>query len=149
MKFDRVLVIANETTAGRKLHRQITEMCSETAKVMVVAPALSSRLKYVFSDVDGPREQARARLDDSLEALAAAGIRAEGEVGDANPVTAFQDAVAVFEPDAVVVSTHPEGRSNWLENGVVERIREHTSLPVAHVVVDLAAQEAEQRAVAG
>lgn len=138
MKFERILVIANETIAGADLHTQIAQMAEDGGQVVVVAPALSSRLKYAFSDVDGPREEAQGRLDDSLALLAKAGIRAQGEVGDANPVRAFEDAMAVHEPDAVIVSTHPEGRSNWLENGVVEKIRDRTELPVTHVVVDSA-----------
>ncbi|MGB1584092.1 MAG: hypothetical protein ACPHCI_09940 [Solirubrobacterales bacterium] len=145
MKFDRILVIANETIAGKPLHRQISEMASDRAEVMVVAPALSSRLKYAFSDVDGPREEARGRLDESLALMAESGIRATGEVGDANPTLAFEDASAVFNPDAVIVSTHPEGRSNWLENGVVQQIRERTQIPVTHVVVDLDAVEHSPR----
>lgn len=137
MKFDRILVIANETIAGADLHRRIADMANDGAEVTVVAPALSSRLKYAFSDVDGPREAAQQRLDSSLALMAKSGINASGEVGDANPVRAFEDAVALFEPEAVVVSTHPQGRSNWLEADVVEKIRGRTDLPVTHVVVDL------------
>jgi hypothetical protein len=37
----------------------------------------------------------------------------------------------------VIISTHPVGRSNWLERGVVERARERFEIPVIHVVVDL------------
>jgi hypothetical protein len=141
--YSRVLVIANETIAGSGLHRQIADMTGEGSEVMVVAPALSSRLKYVFSDVDGPRAEAQKRLDRSLELMSQSGIRANGEVGDVSPVRAFEDAVAVFEPDAVIVSTHPEGRSNWLEDGVVDKIRDRTAVPVTHVVVDLTVEDAE------
>lgn len=143
MKFDRILVIANETIAGADLHHQIADMANDGAAVRVVAPALSSRLKYAFSDVDGPREEARQRLESSLALLEKGGVSATGDVGDANPVRAFEDAVALFEPEAVVVSTHPEGRSNWLESGVVEKIRDRTELPVTHVVVDLEVAQAE------
>jgi hypothetical protein len=142
--YTRVLVLANETISGKRLHRQIAEMTGENSEVMVVAPALSSRLKYVFSDVDGPRAEAQKRLDRSLELLAKSGISAKGEIGDASPVRAFEDAVALFEPDAVVVSTHPEGRSNWLEDGIVEKIRGRTGVPVTHVVVDLTVEDAEE-----
>jgi len=144
-KYSRVLVVANETIAGESLHRQINEMTAEDGEVLVVAPALSSRLEYVFSDVDKPREHAQARLDRSLELMAADGVTAKGLVGDANPVRALEDALAIFDADAVLVSTHPEGRSHWLERGVVEKFRAHTSLPVIHVVVDIPAEEAERK----
>lgn len=143
MAYKRLLVIANETIAGEGLHQKIREMVAEGGRVIIVAPALSSRLKYVFSDVDEPREEAHERLDSSIKLLHASGIEAEGEVGDANPVRCFEDSVAIFEPDAVLVSTHPEGRSHWLERGEVEKIRAKTDLPVEHVEVDLAAQLAE------
>jgi hypothetical protein len=137
MAFEKLLVIANETIAGENLHRHIRELTGPDGRVIIVAPALSSRLKYVFSDVDKPREAAQVRLDESVELLRQSGLNVEGEVGDASPVRAFEDAVAIYEPDGVLVSTHPEGRSNWLENGVVDKIRSHTELPVEHVVVDV------------
>ena len=147
-RYQRLLVIANETIAGRALHQKIAGMTGDGGQVMVVAPALSSRLEYVFSDVDGPREHAHERLARSLELMARSGVKAQGDVGDANPVRAFKDAVAVFRPDAVIVSTHPEGRSHWLEDGVVEKIEACTDLPVTHVVVDLTDEQTEQRIAA-
>ena len=43
----------------------------------------------------------------------------------------------LFRPNEMVVSTHPEGRSNWLERGVVSALRERYDVPLTHVVVDL------------
>ena len=45
-------------------------------------------------------------------------------------------------PDEIVISTHPPGRSNWLERGVVDSVRARYDVPVTHVVVDLEAQAA-------
>ena len=39
--------------------------------------------------------------------------------------------------DELIVSTHPEGRSNWLERGVVDGARDRFDIPITHVVVDL------------
>jgi hypothetical protein len=33
--------------------------------------------------------------------------------------------------------THPEGRSHWLERGVVTKAKERFAVPITHVVVDL------------
>ena len=66
-----------------------------------------------------------------------------GEIGDDDPLQAIDDALRTFAPDELIISTHPEGRSNWLERGVVEHARERFALPVTHVVVDL---DAERRA---
>ena len=57
-------------------------------------------------------------------------------VGDADPVQAAADALHVFPADELVIATHPEGRSNWLARGVVERARRRFGSPVAHLVVD-------------
>jgi len=74
--------------------------------------------------------------------MRAAGLQAEGEVGDGDPIQAIEDAMRTFQPDELIISTHPEGRSHWLERGVVEKARERFALPLTHVVVDL---EAERR----
>ena len=71
--------------------------------------------------------------------VARAGLRARGEVGDGEPLQAIDDALRTFAPDELVISTHPEGRSHWLERNVVEEARARFDLPVTHVVVDLAA----------
>ena len=83
------------------------------------------------------RAAAQKRLSTTLERLTSIGIEARGEVGDVDPLVAMEDAVRLFHPDEIVVSTHPEGRSNWLERGVVGAIRERYDVPVTHVVVDL------------
>ena len=49
----------------------------------------------------------------------------------------MEDALRTFGADEIVISTHPEGRSNWLERGVVSSARERYAVPIHHVVVDL------------
>ena len=70
-------------------------------------------------------------------------MTAEGEVGDAYPLTAIEDALRIFGADEVIISTHPEGRSQWLERGVVRAARERFDVPITHVVVDLLAEHEE------
>jgi hypothetical protein len=116
------------------------------AEVLVVAPALPSAVRYWTSDVDGARAAAQARLDSSLAALAGAGVHARGEVGEADPLQALEDALRTFGADEIIVSTHPPGRSNWLERDVVARARELVDVPITHVVVDLERERAARRA---
>jgi len=105
--------------------------------VLVVCPALNSPLRHWVSDEDQARANAQARLDQSLTSMRSVGIDASGEIGDGDPIQAIEDAVRTFRPDELVISTHPVGRSHWLERGVVEKARERFALPVTHVVVDL------------
>ncbi|MFL6041260.1 MAG: hypothetical protein ACJ740_07645 [Gaiellales bacterium] len=135
MDGSRILVIANETCAGRRLFDELASR--RAAEILVIAPALNSRLRHLFADVDGARAAAEERLSASISALRAHGLDARGAVGDSDPVCAIEDALAEFDADEVIISTHPPDRSNWLERGVVERARERIDLPVSHVVVDL------------
>jgi GABA permease len=139
----RILVVANETVAGRALRGEIVHR-AEGADVdlLVVCPALNSPLRHWTSDEDRAREQAHERLEASLAELSAEGIEARGEVGDADPLQAMEDALRTFGADEIVISTHPPGRSNWLEKDVISRARERFDLPITHVVVDLERERA-------
>jgi len=138
----RVLVVANETVGGRELLDAVRERAVPGAAVLVVAPALNSRVRTWASDEDHARHEAQRRLDDSLERLQEVGVQARGEIGDGDPVQAIEDALRSFPADEIVLSTHPPGRSNWLERGVVGAVRDRFDVPVTHVVVDLEGQTA-------
>jgi hypothetical protein len=131
-----ILVIANETVADPVLKQKILERAKVTDSIVrVVCPALNSRLRHWCSDDDAARARAGERLDASLFALWSEGLAADGEIGDSDPVVALQDGLARHRPDEVIVSTHPHGRSNWLEEGVVEKAGALAApLPVFHVV---------------
>jgi len=72
--------------------------------------------------------------------MRAAGLQVDGEIGDGDPIQAIADAIRTFRPDELILSTHPEGRSHWLERGVVEKARERFEIELTHVVVDLDAE---------
>ena len=142
----RILVIANETVGGEALRERIEEHAADhPTQVLVVTPALNSPIRTFTSDVDDARAQAQQRLDASLARLREAGIEASGEVGDGDPLQAMEDALRTFGADEIIISTHPEGRSHWLERGVVSGARERFAVPITHVVVDLEAEREEVR----
>ncbi len=124
----RILVVADETLAGAGLLEEIVRMAAGVAEdVLVVCPA---------PDGDDAREVAEARLAATLESLASAGVNARGEIGDSDPLQALTDALRSFAADAIVISTHPVGRSHRLEQGVVEAARARFDVPVTHVIGD-------------
>ena len=133
----RLLVVANETVAGTALREEIVHRAGEGAEVLVVAPALNTRLRHWTSDEDRARAEAQARVEASVAALAERGVDARGQVGDDDPLQAMEDALRTFGADEIIISTHPPGRSNWLERDLVSRARELYDCPIAHVVVDL------------
>jgi hypothetical protein len=140
----RILVIANETVGGERLREEIRSRSEGfDEQVFVVCPALNSPLRHWASDEDAARVQAQQRLNTSLSRLREAGVDAKGEIGDAEPLQAMEDALRLFGADEIIISTHPEGRSHWLEKGIVDAARERFAVPITHVVTDLSA-EAEQ-----
>jgi len=135
----RLLVISNATLTGAELFREIRERADETdTEVLIVAPALTSRLHYWLMDFNDGVAGAQRRLAVSLEHCAAAGITARGQLGDAHPLQAIDDTMRVFHPDEIIIATHPPGRSNWLERDVVAQARRRYSVPITHVEVDTA-----------
>jgi len=140
----RILVVANETLGGEELQHLIEERSHDKRTVILVCtPALNSRLRHWASDEDGARAAAQERLDASLAELRSLGIDASGEIGDANPLQAMEDELRTFGADEIIISTHPPGRSHWLERGVVDQARERFPVPVRHVVVALDRERAE------
>ena len=137
----RILVIANETVGGERLRDEIRQRSEGyDEQVFVVTPALNSPLRHWASDEDGARVEAQKRLNTSLDRLRTLGIDAKGEIGDGEPLQAMEDALRLFGADEIIISTHPEGRSHWLEKKVVESARERFAVPITHVVVDLEAE---------
>jgi len=98
--------------------------------VLVIAPALNSRLRRWLSDEDGARRSAQERLETLVERLERAGRHVSGRVGDGDPVLAIADALAIFAADEIVVVAGAES-SRRLAREVAERARERFALPIA------------------
>jgi hypothetical protein len=132
-----VVVVANRTLGGAKLLEAVRSRANDGAvRFRLVVPQSKPSAGFVIYD-EAVRESAQVRVDLALEAVAAEGMEATGEVGDQDPFSATMDAVAEHRPDEIIVSTHPAEHSGWLRRDLIERIRNATGLPVEHVVVDL------------
>jgi len=128
-----LLLIANRTCPCPDVLEEVRRRATD-GEVLVVAPALNRRLAHYVSDTDAAVRAARERLDRAIGWLVEAGIEARGEVGDADPVLAIEDALAGFPATEIVISTHPPERSNWLEKDIVRRAGECSGLPIVHLV---------------
>jgi hypothetical protein len=136
----RVLVVANETVAGKPLIDAVKRRSEgEEVRVHVISPQNQPKHGYVIYD-EHVRDAASNRLDLTLALLREAGIEADGEVMDPDPYSAVMDALGEQDYDEIVISTHPETRSGWLRQGLVDRVRRAARRPVEHVVVDLDAE---------
>src|SRR5262245_50692078 len=78
----RLLVIANESLACDLLARTIHDLAGGAAhaRVLVVAPALNSRVRPWTSDCDPARAAARERLLACVDELCDAGLDAVGTI---------------------------------------------------------------------
>src|SRR5205807_10385020 len=82
--------------------------------------ALKSRAPAAFTLIipatpfGGGRDAATAKLEEALGQLRAAGLEAEGSVGNADPILAVTDAWDPKRYDEIIVSTLPMRFSKWL-----------------------------------
>ena len=135
-----VLVVANRTLLDERLREEIGARAREGADVHVVAPILPSRIHYIASDTDVELREARDRLDDTLAWARGQGLQLTGRVGDPSvALGAIEDELRASGADEVIISTLPPSQSNWLETGIVERLREDLDIPVTHRVAELKA----------
>jgi hypothetical protein len=120
----RVLVVANETIGGAELMEAIrARAAGEATEVLVVAPALNSRLRHWISDEDRARREAGLRLGACLQELGHQGIEANGWVGDADPLLSITDTLHLFSVDEIVIATHPErARTGWRGESSTRRV---------------------------
>jgi hypothetical protein len=132
MQDRRILIVANQTCPCPALADAVGARAP--ADVLLVAPALNSRLRHWLSDVDGAVDAAHARLDRAMANLRERGIAADGVVGDSDPLVAIEDALADFSATELIVSTHPPGNSNWLEKDLPERASKRFGLPLTHLI---------------
>ena len=130
---------AAASSATRSARRRV----ARRASVLVVSPGAEHEAQALdLRRGPGARRGRGAAGPEHRGARAGSASAASGEVGDADPVQAIEDALRTFGPDVIIISTHPEGRSNWLERGVVSTARERFAVPITHVVVDLEAEAA-------
>ena len=89
---------------------------------------------------------ASSRLAHTLQRLEEEGMMAIGQVSDADPFTAIQNALRFYAVDEIVISTLPSTKSGWLRSDLINRVRQTTGKDVQHVVVQ--PQEAKEGASA-
>jgi hypothetical protein len=138
----KLLVVANETLLGDELLDAVRRHVQggDDVLVTVIAPVNAPREGYVVYE-DTRRAAAGRRLERTLAKLREGGITAIGDVIDNEPLTAVEDAIAMEEPDELIVSTHPESKSGWRRRNLLEEIRRVAGdIPVEHVVSDVASR---------
>lgn len=127
----RLLVVAGEAAPDLgDLPFGAQLLIDAAEEILVVAPALPTRLAWLASDTDKTREIADERLRGVLSQIDSAGKKAGGVVGADDPLLAFDDAVAEFRPDHILIGLRGPERSDWQERGLVDQVLERFLLPV-------------------
>ncbi|MGI8845124.1 MAG: hypothetical protein ACR2HC_02950 [Thermoleophilaceae bacterium] len=133
----RILLVANRTATTERLEEAIAALASfGPAHLHLVVPATPRGMHRVVDPEVAGRAEAEAQLHAALDSFREIpGCRVSGEVGDADPIAAIQDALGAQAFDEIVVSTLPHRVSRWLRLDVISKAR-GLGLPVTHVEVE-------------
>jgi hypothetical protein len=119
-----------------ELPPEVRDLLTAADDVYVVTPSLPGRLAWLADDVDQPRHRADDRLDTVLRHMREVGAHVRGRIGDDTMLVAFDDAVADFRPDHILIGLLSADHANWQERGLIEHVRERFGLPVTAYVID-------------
>lgn len=138
MEPKKVLVVANQTSAGSALRAEIVRRTREGPhEFTLVVPATPPREHLVYTD-DEAFDIAERRLTQALALLRDEGVEATGRVGDASPMLAISDALLAAGYDGIILSTLPPGVSKWLHKDLPDRVRRRFDVPLTVVVAEAA-----------
>ena len=136
----RILVVANETVGGERAAATSSAAKAEgvSEDVLLVCPALNSRLRTWTSDEDGARAAAQHGSTRASRGSPSSACSARGEIGDGDPLQALEDALRDvpgrrdrdLDPPAGPLALARAGRRRG-------GARSRYDVPVTHVVVDL------------
>jgi hypothetical protein len=118
----RVLAVVSEPIDADALRAALGgSEVTDDAEVLVVSPALhASGLRFWMSDDDEAIARAQAVQEETVERLEEAGVDAAGDTGEADPMTAIEDALQSFAADRIVIFSHPEGEQRYREEELAE-----------------------------
>jgi hypothetical protein len=147
----KVLVVAAEEHIREPVRRELEERApGRETELRVVVPALAdSPFQHAAGDVDEGLERAQRQLETSLAEVSDNGVRANGQVGDPDPIRAIEDALYDFPADEIVVVTHDTDAARWLEDDLFEHAKRRFEPPITHFVVADGTVEQAGRAEAG
>lgn len=149
------LVVANQTLGGERLQQELARRIADgDASFRVVVPLTEPQYYTTWSiegmhhfepapDLGEAREQARERSEQQMQELIRRireqGGQAEGELGDADPMIAIEQALERYPVDEILLSTLPAGISRWLKLDLASRLERNLDVPVT--VIEAEPQE--------
>jgi hypothetical protein len=150
----RILVVANRTLGSNDLLQSIRDrMAKGSCQFTLLVPATAhahrestmETLTRRITNMPVPEEargaeeadyaHARGRVEFGIEQLQRVGAEVDGEVGDANPVKAVEDALSRRKYDEIILSTLPSGVGRWLNQDLPHKVTRKFKGPVTVVTV--------------
>lgn len=120
----RLLIAAGQAASSvEDLPLGVRELMDAADEVLVIAPELPTRFQWLSSATDKAHMQADERLRTVLGQLEEElGRPVSGSVGADDPIVAFEDALASFPADHVLVGLRAAERSGWQERGLLDEL---------------------------
>jgi hypothetical protein len=118
------LVVGTQTVASGDLIGHLKRKASESPHRYTIICPPSGTLS---------REEICERLARTLAELYRDGVDATGQPMSPAPLAAIENAIEHYRVDEILISTLAGERSRWLEEGLIEQVRELTDKPVEHI----------------
>lgn len=121
---NHTLVVATRTVASAGLLDRLRARAAEKPhRFTLICPRSG----------DISREEVCKRLARTLSDMYRNGIDATGQPMSPEPFAAVRNAIEHYRVDDILISTLEGQRSQWLEGGLLDRVKEITDKPVEHV----------------
>jgi len=118
------LVVATQTVNSRDLVDRLLERARERPHRYTFISPRSGTIS---------REEVVSRLAATLAELYRHEIDATGQPMSPDPFHAVVNAVEHYRIDEILISTLRGEQSKWLQEGLLEKVENHTDIPVEHV----------------
>ena len=150
----RILVVANKTLGSSDLLQSIQDrMTKGPCEFTLLVPAIpharrESTMETLTRRItnlpvtdeargadEADYEHARGRVAFGIEQLQELGADVDGEVGDAHPFKAVEDALSQREYDEIIVSTLTKRAGGWTSQDLPSKVKRKFKGPVTVVAV--------------
>jgi hypothetical protein len=127
------LVVATQTVASGDLISHLKDKAAEQPHRYTIISPRSGEIS---------REQVCERLARTLAELYRSDIDATGQPMSPAPFAAIQNAIEHYRIDEILISTLAGEQSRWLQEGLIDSVKEITDAPVEHIEASTAAPAA-------
>jgi hypothetical protein len=117
------LVVGTQTIASPDLVAHLKQLAADRPHRYTIICPRSGALT---------REEVCERLASTLAAMYRSEIDATGQPMSPEPFPAIQNAIEHYRIDDILISTLVGQQSKWLEEGLIDRVKEVTDKPVEH-----------------